>query len=162
MEARLGIRGVRRKLVVGTVGVLAAGGTFLALGPAAANGSTHSSTISLHYVRGQSAFQGKVKSDTTDCIIGRSVLLFQKTVPSHEGHRGESREEEREAGHDREHSVRQHSVEVGSSQTNIHGFYRIPFPLTPGVYYTVARQMSLPGYSNTVCGRAVSILRVIS
>ena len=136
MERRLRIRGARRKLVVGTIGVLAAGGGLLALGPAAASGATHASSVSLQYVPGHHQFQGKVKSDTPDCEIGRSVTLFAKT-----------------AGH--------HTA-VGSAHTNYHGFYKIGFPLTPGVYYATARSMTLPGYSNTVCERATSFFRVIS
>ena len=136
MKRRLRIEGARRKLMVGAAGVLAAGGGLLVLGPAAASGSTHASTITLHYVSGQTSFQGRVKSDTPDCEIGRSVTLFAKT-----------------AGH--------HTA-VGSAHTNYHGFYKIGFPLTPGVYYATARSMTLPGYSNTVCERATSFFRVIS
>ena len=136
MERRLRIKGARRKLVVGTVGVIAAGGGLLVLGPAAASGSTHASTINLHYVPGQADFQGKVKSDTSDCEIGRAVTLFQKTASG--------------------------KTAIASTRTNFHGWYHIPFPATPGVYYVAARTMTLPGYSNTVCERAVSFLRVIS
>ena len=70
--------------MVGAAGVLVAGGGLLALGPAAASGSTHASSISLHYVPGQADFQGKVKSDTPDCEIGRAVTLFKKTAGTHQ------------------------------------------------------------------------------
>ena len=53
-------------------------------------------------------------------------------------------------------------VRVRPSSSDVHGFYRIGYPLTPGVYYTSTRQMTLPGYSNTVCERATSFFRVIS
>jgi hypothetical protein len=128
--------GIRRKAVIGTVGVLAAGGAFLALGPSAASGSVHASTVSLRYVSAQSSFQGRVGSDTADCKVGRKVTVFKKVG----------------AG----------KVAVGSKDTNTKGFYRLHAPETAGTYYATIRKVTLPGYSNTVCGKATSRLRVIS
>jgi hypothetical protein len=127
---------LRRKAVIGTVGVLAAGGAFLALGPAGASGSTHSSSVTLRYTTGH--FTGKVSSDTSDCTVGRRVIVFKRGA----------------------HST--HNPAVGSAITNANGFYRISYPPTSGVYYAVTRKVTLPGYSNTVCENARSFLIVIS
>jgi hypothetical protein len=136
---RLLTKGMRRKVVVGAVGVLAAGGALTALGPAFAGGTTHSSSISARYVTKNHAFQGRVASDTTDCIIGRAVTLFKKTGPHHS-----------------------QNTAIGSTHTNFVGFYRIPAPEVAGVYFTSVRKVHLPGYSGTVCDKAASSLQVIS
>jgi hypothetical protein len=127
---------LRRKVAVGTIGVVAAGGAFLAIGPSSASGSTHASTVTTKYFTSTHSFQGRVHSDTHDCERGRSVTVYKK--------------------------VGNNSVAVGTKVTNIAGFYRIPAPLVAGTYWAVAKRMTLPGYSSTVCARAVSSLRVIS
>jgi hypothetical protein len=132
----LNISSLRHKAVIGSVAVLAAGGAFLALGPAGASGSTHTSSVTVKYSGGH--FSGKVASDTADCTIGRRVIIFKRGA----------------------HST--HNPTVGTATTNASGFYRLTSPPTSGVYYAVTRQVSLPGYANTVCGKARSSLIVIS
>jgi hypothetical protein len=132
----LNISGVRRKVVVGTVGVLAAGGAFWALGPSAASGSTHASTITLRYLTANTSFQGHVRSDTPDCMAGRTVTVYAKV-----------------AGPD---------PVIGTSSTSASGFYRVRYPITPGTYYSAVKKNKLPGYSDTVCSKATSVLRVVS
>jgi hypothetical protein len=126
-------------VVVGAVGVLAAGAALTALGPAFAGGSTHSSSVSARYSTANQAFSGRVASDTTDCIIGRTITLYKKTGPQH----GDV-------------------VAMGSAHSNFEGFYRIAAPEVAGVYFASVRKEHLPGYSATVCNAAASSLQVIS
>jgi hypothetical protein len=53
-------------------------------------------------------------------------------------------------------------TKVGSGTTNGKGFFRISYPVNSGIYYATVKKISLPGYSNTVCSKASSTVRVIS
>jgi hypothetical protein len=142
------LSGSRRKIAAGTMAVVAVTGAFLAIGPAAASGSTRSSLISLRYSGRDHAFEGRVTSHALDCEGGRKVTLFKKSSKPGKSHGSKKNVSGPTA--------------VGSTITNSHGSYLIKYSNTAGRYYTVVKQARLTGYQHGVCAKGVSDVVTIS
>ncbi len=133
-----------RRMLVGTIAVLALGVAFMAIGPAGAEGSTRSS-ISLSYSTSRQAFRGQVASRRSNCMVDRNVTVYRTAGHSakNEGHGGKGGDQG-------------DAVAVGSTNTGRRGFYSIAYPQRPGVYFASVQKVSLTGYRHTVCDGATS------